>query len=98
MMNHRPTVVFPTLEDVHFIATARSIKSTGPMLGFPEKVSPGLKVDPLSVTIAVGPNLWPGIRLTNKRIVAWHAAIVVQAQRFAAERIQLLSDLSIGST
>src|SRR5258707_4995794 len=95
MMNHWPTVILATLEDVHFITPAWSIKSAWPMLCLPQKIRSGLKIDPLRVAISVGPNLWPGVGLTNKRIIVRHAAIIVQAQRLAAERIQLLSDLSI---
>src|SRR5256714_7418334 len=95
MMNHRPTIVLAQLEDVHFIPPAWSIKPAGPMFCLPQKICTGLKIDPLRVAISVGPNLWPDVGLTNKRIVARHAAIIVQAQSLAAERIQLLSDLAI---
>src|SRR5437588_52972 len=96
MMNHRPTVILPTLEDVHFIAAARPVKAAGPVLGFPQQISARLKIDPLRVAIAVCPNLWPRILLSNEWIVARHGSIVIQSQRLSRQRIQLLSQLSIG--
>src|SRR5256885_16186644 len=95
MMNHRPAVVLPTLEDVHLITAARPVKSAGTVFGFPKEIRAWLKIDPLAVAIAVRPNLWPRILLPYKRIVARDAPVIVQPQGLAAERIQLLSDLSI---
>ena len=65
------------------------------MFGLPKKISAGLKIDPLAVAIAIRPDLWPRILLRHKRIVARHVPIIIQTQGLAAERIQLLGDLSI---
>src|SRR4029450_3201975 len=95
MMNARQAVILAALEDIHFVATARPIKSAWPMLRLPEQVHAGLKIDPLRIAAAVGPNLRASIRTTPEWIIIRHSAIVIQTQNLSTQRIQLLSNLPV---
>src|SRR5204863_191353 len=96
MMNRRPAVIFPALDDVDLVTAARPIEPTWTVLGLPQEVRARLEIDSLRVAAAVSPNLWPRIRPAQERIVTGHGPIVVQTENFSAQRIQLLRDLSIG--
>src|SRR5713226_4970588 len=95
MMNHRPAVILAALEDVHFVAATRPVKSARPVFSLEQKIRARLKVYALRVAIAVSPNLRPRVRASDKGIVAWHGAVVVQTQSFSNQRIQLLRQFAL---
>src|SRR5260370_23308297 len=94
-MNHRPAVILSPLEDVHFVAAPRRTKAAGPMLSLEQEIRARLKVYALRVAISVSPYLRPRVRASDKRIVARHAAVVVQTQSFSSQRIQLLRQFAL---
>ena len=55
-----------------------------------------MKIDPLRVTTAVGPNLRSRIGLTGEWIVGRDRAVVVETQNLAGNRIELLGEFAIG--
>src|SRR5690348_2540722 len=93
-MNQRPAVILAALDDVHFVSAFRPVETTWSMFGLEHQVRTGLPIHTLRVTMTVGPDLRPRVLLSDERIVLRHAAVVVQAQRLAAERIESLRDLA----
>src|SRR5437016_5015414 len=45
--------------------------------------------------MSVGPNLRPGIRFADKRIIRRHRAVVVHPQNLSRQRVQLLRQLAL---
>src|SRR5262245_39179991 len=95
MMNHWPAIILSALEDVDLVTTGRTVKSAGPMLGFPQKIRARLKINSLRVAISVSPNFWPRVGLTDKRIVTRHRAVIIQSQSLAGKRIEFLRQLTL---
>ena len=73
----RPAVVLARLLDVKFIATLRA------MLVCPNIAGDGMYIDSLRIAMSIAVNLWQGISATDKRVVAGHAAVVMQADHSA---------------
>src|SRR5437660_8991939 len=95
MMNYGPAVVFAALDDVHFVAAARTVEAARAVFRFPKQIRAGLKIDALRIATAVHPNLGPRILLTDKWIVLRHGSIIIQPQNFSGKRIQLLRQFTI---
>src|SRR5262245_62376446 len=53
VMNHRPTVVLASLDDVDFVAAARAVEARRPMLGLELRVRTRLTGAALRVEVAV---------------------------------------------
>lgn len=73
-----PAIVFAGFLDVKFIATLRA------MLVCPHIAGDRMDIDSLRITMPIAVNFWQGISTTDKRVVAGHAAVVMQAYYGAA--------------
>src|SRR5689334_16680074 len=93
-MNDGPAVVLTLLDDVYFVSAARSIESARSVFGLKHHVRAWLTVHALLITMAIRPYLRSRDLLAHEWIVLWHAAVVVQAKRFAGERVELLRELT----
>ena len=76
------TVVRP-LEEIR-------ITFDGPVFGFEQQIRTRLPGNALGVAIAGCPYLGPESGLSDKRIVRWNRAVVIQAQSFTGQRITFL--------
>src|SRR5437764_11521348 len=92
-MNDRPAVVLALLDEVDFVAAAGSIATRWAMLRLEHSVRARLPVYALRVAVAVSPYFGARIFLSDERIVLRNSAVVVQAQDFAAERVESLCNL-----
>src|SRR6185295_16724830 len=95
VMNNGPTVILSFLDDVQFVASAWTIKSTRTMLSLKHQIRSRLPVHSLRVAMTERPDLWSNVLLAHERIVLRHGAIVVQAQRLACKRVEFLCELAI---
>ena len=86
VMHRGPSIVLPLLDDVHFIATPRTIESRWTMFGREDQSGARLEVDPLRIAMTVAPDLGSRIRLSDEWIVVRHRAVVVEAEDLASER------------
>src|SRR5215510_4720429 len=93
-MNDRPAVVLSLLDDVDLVSSARTIKTAWPMFCLKHQVRSGLPVHSLRVAVTESPDLRSRVLLADKRIVLRNSAVVIQAQRFACERVEPLRKLA----
>src|SRR6185436_5956806 len=95
VMNDGPTVILPLLDDVDFVASAWTIKSTRTMLSLKHQIRSRLPVHSLRVAMAKRPDLRSRVLLAHEWIVLRHRAIVVQPQRLACKRIEFLCEFAV---
>src|SRR5215470_585880 len=96
VMNHRPTVVLAALDDIDFVAAAGAVEARRPMLGLELRVRAWLPGEALRVAVAVRPDFGARVRPPDEGVVRRDAAVVVEPQRLAGERIQPLRQLPLG--
>ena len=92
VVDERPAVVLPGLDDVDLVSPARPVESRGPVLGLDQQAGLRIPVEALRIAVAVArrPES-PGNGLS-----AGIGAVGIQAQRLAAERLQVLRDRPVG--
>ena len=76
------------------VATAWTIKAARPVLRLKHQVGSRLPVQTLRVAMAYRPDLRPRILLTVKWIVLRNCAIVIQSERLAGKRVELLRKIA----
>ncbi len=89
VVNRGPAVVLPFLDDVDFIATG------GAVFGFEKSFGAGLEIQPLAVSMAVGPDFGSGVGLIDEGVVLGDLAVFVQSEDFAGEGIEALGEVGL---
>ena len=90
VVDERPAVVLPGLDDVDLVAAARPVEARGAVLGLDLEPGPRIPVEALGIAVPVREH-----RRAGEGIVGGNRAVRVQAQRLAAERLQVLRDLAV---
>src|SRR5215213_672135 len=93
-MDDRPAVVLSLLDDVDFVSAAGAVKTAWSMFSLEHEVRLRLPVQALSIAMSNRPELRSRVLLAHEGIVLRNSAVVVQAQRLARERVELLSELT----